>query len=120
MTVDPFATQSIVEVTPRVVVVRGVETADWANPVRRTLDGWDVQAGKGGRDFEYGSGVTRVRNLYGPFDADPDPEARYELPGERGLFVVLDGPNYHDDAEHVLGLPVGPRHVKLVVGIKEG
>lgn len=118
--IDPFATQTIVEVTPRKVIVRGVETDDWSDPIRRRLDGWDVQAAKGGRDFEYGSGVTRVRNLYGPFDADPTPEARYELPGEAGQFTVLDGPNYHDDAETSLGLPAGPRHVKLVVGMKRG
>lgn len=120
MMVDPFATQTITEVTPRKIVVRGVETDDWSDPIRRPLEGWDVQAAKGGRDFEYGSGVTRVRNLYGPIDSDPDPEARYELAGETGQFVVLDGPNRHDDAESVMGLPFGPRHVKIVVGIKEG
>ena len=117
--IGPFNDQVIIEVQPTWTEVRGVKTADWSKPVRFQREGWDVQPAKGGRDFEYGSGVTRIRNLYGPYDTPVGAESRYELPGESGQFTVLDGPNRHDDTERGLGLP-GPRHTKLVIGIKEG
>lgn len=121
----PWGQQEITEVRPSRVVFRGVPRTDWDNPERITHEGFEVQPARGGtgagaRDFDYGAGITRLRVLYGPFDTEIRPDSRIELPGESGLFTILDGPDYHRSAEQVHGFGDGPAHITLVVGIKDG
>lgn len=125
--IGPWDEQTIVEVQPTWVDVRGVLTADWNDPVRINHEGFEVRPGSSSgsangasRDFELGTGVSRVRKLYGPPDTVIDPRSRIELPGEDGQFTILDGPNTFTSTEQMLGSGVGPGNTALIVGIKEG
>lgn len=123
--IGPWGTQTITELRPTLVEFRGVTTTDWENPVRVEHSGFEVQparggTGRGARDFDYGSGVTRLRILYGPFDTEIHPDSRIELPEESGVFTILDGPDYHRSAEQAHGIGDGPAHMTLTVGIKDG
>lgn len=118
--IGPWGNQTVVEVQPTWETVRGVTTADWKNPVRINHDGFEVRPGQGGRDFELGTGISRVRKLYGPPEVTIDPRSRIELPDDDGQFTIMDGPNTFTSAEQRMGFGVGPANVALTVGIKEG
>lgn len=118
--IGPWGNDTIVEVQPTWEMVRGVLTANWNNPVRVEHEGFEIRPAQGGRDFELGTGVTRMRRVYGPPNVVIDPRSRIELPAEQGQFTILDGPNTSVSAEQLMGAGDGPAVTTLTVGIKEG
>lgn len=118
--IGPWGNDTIIEVQPTWTEVRGNLVADWKNPTRINHDGFEVRPAQGGRDFELGVGIKRVRRVYGPPSAVIDPRSRIELPDDEGQFTILDGPNTSKSAEMLMGYGDGPGVTSLTVGIKEG
>lgn len=115
-----FWTRTVTVVTAREVIVRGVKTLDWSDPVRTPVEGCEFQPAQGGRDYELGTGWWHVFNVYLPAGMVVPHEARLELEGVDGQFTIMDGPHLHQGAAESYGLPDTTSHVKLTVGARNG
>lgn len=92
MTFLSFATQSVVILTPNVIVERGEEVEDWSSPNRSTVSGCSVQPGSGRRDFDHADAVEADFTIYAPPTATIPRRARVELPVTDGQFIILGEP----------------------------
>lgn len=92
MTFLSFATQSVVILTPNVIVERGEEVEDWSSPNRAIVSGCSVQPGSGRRDFDHADAVEADFTIYAPPTATIPRRARVELPVTDGQFIILGEP----------------------------
>lgn len=98
MPLPRFAKQSVVVLTPGVLVERGEPVDDWSpDAVTRTVvSGCSVQPGNGSRDLDHRDGVMAAYTVFAPLGTVINGRHRVELPGiASGQFILLGEPLVH-------------------------